>query len=76
MKKLLSYLAISIAMILSFGCKDDDKNQGYVAKAVATVNPSSLINAIAAMYQEWEETSVLPESINVDGTTLTLPEYQ
>ena len=76
MKKLLSYLAISIAMILSFGCKDDDKNQGYVAKAVATVNPSSLIDAIAAMYQEWEETSVLPESINVDGTTLTLPEYQ
>lgn len=79
MKKVF-YLFISLfaAAALFTGCKNTntDEPEGGDVKVVATVSQSSLIDAVAKMYEAWTEDTTIPSTLTVDGTALTLPQYQ
>ena len=78
MKKILWYLLSALALVAAVSsCKDkDEKEPDEPSNVVATVKASDLIDAAAVAYASWEETTAIPTSLTVGGTTLTQPQYQ
>ena len=76
MKKLLSYSAALIAVLAGlFSCQP--KEQPTPEPEVGTtLQQAPLVNAVADAYAKWEDDNVIPESLKVGETTLTLPQYQ
>lgn len=71
------FLILSIfAAVALFGCNREQREQPTGTKVVATISQSDLASAVAAMYATWEETTVIPNTLNVGGKDLTLPQYQ
>ena len=69
-------IAVLAAGVLFIGCKNNNEIDKPDAKAVATLTSDELINAVAAMYAQWEEDTTIPETLTVGSVELTLPQYQ
>ena len=79
MKKTLALLLTALTFAFFFtGCKDKDEpvEPGTDVNAVATFTSSELVDAVAAMYAQWEEDTTIPASLKVGSKELTLPQYQ
>ncbi len=77
MKKIRSYLIALVCVVAAcISCEKPDKEHGSDVKPVATLSQQTFIDAFAAMYAEWETTTTIPASLDVDGKTLTQPQYQ
>ena len=80
MKRTFALLLTSLAVFSLFlnGCKKETEEQGpdEDVNVVATISQSELVDAVAAMYAEWEENTTIASSLKVGSKTLTLPQYQ
>ncbi len=77
MKKIWNLItALACIAVACASCQKEESKQDSDVKPVATLSQQDAIDAFAAMYAEWEETTVIPESVKVGGQTLTQPQYQ
>ncbi|MBO6168348.1 MAG: BACON domain-containing protein, partial [Bacteroidales bacterium] len=84
MKKVLLYLTAALAAAAFLSSCNQTKEPEYPDNAVYKVTQSALIDAAASAYAKWEEETVLPETLSLEGTaltkageiSLTAPQYQ
>ena len=77
MKKLFWYtLAALLTVSVVSSCDKTPEPEPEPSNVVATVTASNLLDAAAAAYDAWEETTTIPTTLEVGGKSLTLPQYQ
>ena len=78
MKRTLKYLlaALAVASLFLVSCKKHEEEDPTDETVVATLGASDLVDAVAGMYAEWEESTTIAESLKVGSKELTLPQYQ
>ena len=85
MKKIFLYLTAALAVFSVFhSCVKPEPEPEYPNEAMAKVSQANLIDAAAAAYAVWEDETVIPATLSVEGEAitkagtleLTLPQYQ
>ena len=84
MKKVLLFLTAALAAAAFLNSCVHNNEPEYPENAVYKVGQSALVDAAAAAYAKWEEDTVLPETLVVEGVsitkagevTLSAPQYQ
>ncbi|MBO7643683.1 MAG: BACON domain-containing protein, partial [Bacteroidales bacterium] len=71
MKKILLYLTAALTTLAIFSSCEKEKEPEYDVNAMAKVTQANLIDAAAAAYATWEEETVLPETLKVEGEPIT-----
>ena len=85
MKKFFLYLTAGLAALIAFSsCNKKEPAEEYPSEAMAKVTHDAVIRAAAKAYAVWEDETVLPEKLSVEGEAitkagvleLTQPQYQ
>lgn len=79
MKKIFYLLMALFASAMLFaGCNRDKEKEPEKpdVNSVGTFTQAQLIDAFSAMYETWQDNTIIPTTLSVGGKELTAPQYQ